>query len=92
MKLTEIYKLRDGIQLKEEDLGGTIYNRETKKIILTNRMAFCILKLINGTNSIKDITSYLCKEYDAPAEKLNMDVLDFIKKLKKHEIIEAQSI
>jgi len=63
-------------RLREERWGGIYYNHNKLQIDLMNQVAYHILSLCNGHNTVKEIEDAMLAEFDAPADLIKSDLQD----------------
>jgi hypothetical protein len=86
-------KVKDNIIIRKEYFGALVYDPLQDSVNQVNEMGLFILINCNGTNSIKDIINLIKKHYkEIPFNKIKEDVINFIEKMKKIEIINFDSV
>lgn len=59
----------------------------SKKIIFLNESGTIVWEMVNGKNKIKDIIEKIIKEYDVSQKEAEEEVINFINKLRKNNLI-----
>ncbi len=60
---------------------------EVSEINVLNEVGARIFELADGTHTINEIVQIISDEYDAPAQQIEGDVLEFVHKLVKQQIL-----
>ena len=81
MNLTEHTKIR------KEKFGTVVFDTLTEKIFITDQIGSEILQLIKQGKDLPQIVSELGEIFDADAQSIEKDVIEFTDELKSNNII-----
>lgn len=66
------------VRLHEDRVRGRTAVLSPEKILWPDEPSLDILRRCDGTRSVRDIAAQLGAEYDAPADEIEADIVDFI--------------
>lgn len=82
-------RLRRKERVLAQQVSGTLVllNLDDGHYHALNRVAARVWDLCDGTRSVSDVVSVLCQEYDAPAEMIQVDVLELLEDLTSEKLV-----
>ena len=81
MKLYEIYRVVEGVRVREEEFGLLVVSKTTPALVLNNDMKV-VWELINGENTCKQIALAVKAQYtDSNVESKVAEIFDTLAKI-----------
>jgi coenzyme PQQ biosynthesis protein PqqD len=85
--LSERLRRQDGV-LAQEAQGQTVLLRlEDGSYYALDEVGARIWELCDGQRSLADVVAALCEEYDAPEKTVAADVLEFVRELRREQLL-----
>ncbi len=86
-------KIKDGFILKNVAGSKIVIATGDQRmnfngVITFNDVGAVVFDMLDGTNSIEEISKKISTDYDAPYEVVEADVVKLIEKMKKHGLVE----
>jgi len=81
MEISDVFLRNEGYVWREIDGEAILMSPYGDQIHALNDVGTFIWKLMNGYNSIGDITDQLCEEYEVIKEQALSDLLRFLERL-----------
>ncbi|GIM33230.1 PqqD family protein [Paraclostridium bifermentans] len=88
LKIKTVFIIPKSVDLNE----NLIFDKDLNKSITLNGVAYEILKLVNGKNSIDDIVIELLKKYNVKKTVLERDVINILSNLQDKNLVEIKVI
>lgn len=82
-------KLNSNVSIEKNESVIYLYNNESKyAVTLDNDIAYEVLRLIDGVNSLSDIVNNLLQYYDVDDSTILNDISEFIFRLEKESFLQ----
>lgn len=88
LKIKTVFIFPKNVELNE----NLVFDADLNKSITLNGVAYEILKLLNGTNTIDDIVSDLLKKYNVKKDVLEKDIKTVISNLQDKNLVESRIV
>lgn len=88
LKIKTVFIIPKNVDLNE----NLIFDKDLNKSITLNGVAYEILKLVNGKNTIDDIVEELLKKYNVEKTVLERDVINILSNLQDKNLVESKVI
>ncbi|WP_195948200.1 PqqD family protein [Paraclostridium bifermentans] len=88
LKIKTVFIIPKSVDLNE----NLIFDKDLNKSITLNGVAYEILKLVNGKNTIDDIVIELLKKYNVKKTVLERDVINILSNLQDKNLVESKVI
>ncbi len=82
-------KCKDDIIKQDADETVVLLNLKDGQYYALNEVGGRVWELCDGSNSVRDIVTLLCGEYDAPRETIQEDVHEVLEELAGADLLEA---
>ena len=87
LKIKAVFIIPKNVELSE----NLIFDTDLDKSITLNGVAYEILKLLNGINTIDDIVSELIKKYNVKKDVLERDINTIVSNLQDKNLVGSKS-
>lgn len=83
-------KLRKEVFLRREDFGGLLFFLDTARIYRINKVAYRIIELCNGENTVEEIAQRISNEFTNIPAQFEEYIDTFIQGLIEEKMIELE--